>query len=183
MYNLYQMLPSFNEFRGAIDRERNGSTGKEMARPGKKWLLPTPLASYRLGKKRSAKNNNFCRFCRLCSGIHTKVTNYGKVFAELHVVWQDFGVPGPNFVEPLPVHSGRYPGIRRSSNFVLLLLFSYCLLFFICLLSYMSYTKCLFVINIIVTSQIFLKQSTLILNQTSPNFQQNTETTVKKVSL
>ena len=35
MYNLYQMLPSFNEFRGAIDRERNGSTGKEMAQPGK----------------------------------------------------------------------------------------------------------------------------------------------------
>ena len=30
-----QMLPSFNKFRGAIDRERNGSTGKEMARPGK----------------------------------------------------------------------------------------------------------------------------------------------------
>ena len=38
MYNLYQMLPSFNEFRGAIDRERNGSTGKEMVQPGKKWL-------------------------------------------------------------------------------------------------------------------------------------------------
>ena len=33
MYNLYQMLPSFNEFRGAIDRERNGeSTGKSKPR-------------------------------------------------------------------------------------------------------------------------------------------------------
>ena len=35
-------------------------------------------ASYRLGKKLSAKNNNsFCRFAD-CSGIHTKVTKYGK---------------------------------------------------------------------------------------------------------
>ena len=45
----------FNEFRGVIDRERNGSTGKEMAQPGKQTpsegaACPLcPSASYATG--------------------------------------------------------------------------------------------------------------------------------------